>query len=59
ENLFVAKGVIEIAVGSDKPMTLAEGDAALFEADAPHVYRNLVTSEAVLYLVMTYAERVS
>ncbi|WP_316233690.1 helix-turn-helix domain-containing protein [Bradyrhizobium sp. SZCCHNPS2010] len=59
ENLFVARGVVEISVGSDKPMTLAEGDAALFEADVPHVYRNLVTSEAVLYLVMTYAERVS
>jgi transcriptional regulator with XRE-family HTH domain len=58
ENLFVAKGVVEITVGGDKPMTLAEGDAALFEADAPHAYRNLVTNEAVLYLVMTYAEQV-
>jgi quercetin dioxygenase-like cupin family protein len=43
-------------VGSEKPQTLAEGDAVLFEADVPHVYRNLVASEAVLYLVMTYAD---
>jgi len=58
ENLFVAKGVVEITAGLDKPQTLSEGDAILFEADVPHVYRNLVASEAVLYLVMTYAETV-
>jgi len=56
ENLFVAQGVVEITAGSDKPLTLAEGDAVLFEADVPHVYKNLVASEAVLYLVMTYVE---
>ncbi|MFT5551169.1 MAG: transcriptional regulator with XRE-family HTH domain [Bradyrhizobium sp.] len=56
ENLFVAKGVVEIAAGSDKPQTLTEGDAIVFEADVPHVYKNLVASEAVLYLVMTYAD---
>ncbi|MCP3407504.1 helix-turn-helix domain-containing protein [Bradyrhizobium sp. CCGB01] len=56
ENLFVAKGVVEITAGSDKPQTLTEGDAVLFEADVPHVYKNLVADEAVLYLVMTYAE---
>ncbi|MCC8953594.1 helix-turn-helix transcriptional regulator [Bradyrhizobium sp. Pear77] len=59
ENLFIAKGVVEITAGLDKPQTLAEGDAILFEADVPHVYRNLVASEAVLYLVMTYAETVA
>lgn len=56
ENLFVAKGVVEITVGLDKPQTLTEGDAILFDADVPHVYKNLVSGEAVLYLVMTYAE---
>jgi transcriptional regulator with XRE-family HTH domain len=56
ENLFVAKGALEITVGSEKPLTLAEGDAVLFEADVPHVYKNLVESEAVVYLVMTYVE---
>ncbi|MCS3451237.1 MULTISPECIES: helix-turn-helix domain-containing protein [Bradyrhizobium] len=59
ENLLVAKGVVEITAGLDKPQTLAEGDAILFEADVPHVYRNLVASEAVLYLVMTYVEAVA
>lgn len=56
ENLIVVKGLVEITSGSDKPLTLAEGDAILFEADVPHVYKNLVATEAVLYLVMTYAE---
>jgi transcriptional regulator with XRE-family HTH domain len=56
ENLFVAKGIVEITAGAEKPLTLAEGDAILFEADVPHVYKNLVVTEAVLYLVMTYAE---
>ena len=59
ENLIVAKGVVEITVGTDKPLTLAEGDAVLFEADSPHCYRNLVAGETVLYLVRTYRERVS
>jgi transcriptional regulator with XRE-family HTH domain len=59
ENLFVAKGVVEITVGAEKPMTLTEGDAVLFDADAPRAYRNLVASEAVLYLVRTSVERVS
>lgn len=58
ENLFVAKGVVEITAGTEKPTTLSEGDAVLFEADVPHVYRNLVAAEAVLYLVMTYSEDV-
>jgi mannose-6-phosphate isomerase-like protein (cupin superfamily) len=58
ENLFVAKGAVEITVGIEKPQTLMEGDAILFEADVPHVYKNLVASEATLYLVMTYAEDV-
>jgi transcriptional regulator with XRE-family HTH domain len=56
ENLFVSKGIIEITAGAEKPLTLAEGDATLFEADVPHVYKNLTADEAVLYLVMTYAE---
>jgi transcriptional regulator with XRE-family HTH domain len=58
ENLVVAKGSVEIAVGSARPTTLREGDAMLFEADVPHAYRNLGTDEAVLYLVMTYAQMI-
>lgn len=58
ENLFLAKGAVEITVGSEKPMTLTEGDAILFNADVSHVYKNLIATEAVLYLVMTYVEDV-
>lgn len=53
ENLVVTKGevVIEIA-GSEHHLDV--GDAILFRADVPHVYRNSGKQEAVLYLVMTY-----
>jgi quercetin dioxygenase-like cupin family protein len=57
ENLVVAKGSVEIVAGADTHK-LEAGDAILFEADQPHVYRNAGTTEAVLYLVMTYAEQV-
>jgi transcriptional regulator with XRE-family HTH domain len=58
ENLVVAKGSVEITSARERPVTLVEGDAILFEADVPHSYRNLTSSEAVLYLVMTYVEAV-
>lgn len=58
ENLVVASGAVEITVGKDRPHTLAEGDAILFEADVPHSYRNLGAGEAILYLVMTYIESI-
>ncbi|MDP1822814.1 MAG: XRE family transcriptional regulator [Archangium sp.] len=57
ENLVVAKGQVEIVVGAETH-DLEAGDAILFEADQPHVYRNAGSGEAVLYLVMTYAEQV-
>ncbi len=57
ENLVVARGSVEIAIGGETHK-LETGDAILFEADQPHVYRNAGASEAVLYLVMTYAEQV-
>jgi transcriptional regulator with XRE-family HTH domain len=57
ENLVVARGACEIEVeGARHP--LGQGDAMVFEADAPHVYRNLGDAPAVMYLVMTYAESV-
>lgn len=58
ENLVVAKGAVEIIAGQERPCTLAEGDAMLFEADVAHSYRNLGSSEAVIYLVMTYVETI-
>lgn len=58
ENIVVARGAVEITVGSERPVVLTEGDAILFDADVPHSYRNLGTDDAVLYLVMTYVEAV-
>jgi transcriptional regulator with XRE-family HTH domain len=57
ENIVVAKGSVEIEVEGRKE-TLATGDAMVFEADAPHVYRNRSDGESVMYLVMTYADTV-
>ncbi len=58
ENLIVTDGALEIDVG-DTCHQLGVGDAIQFEADVPHVYRNPGEREAVMYLVMTYAEQVS
>lgn len=57
ENLVVARGSVEILMGTEVHK-LEAGDAILFEADKPHVYRNAGAGEALLYLVMTYAEQV-
>ena len=57
ENLVVAKGAVEIEVNGRKEQ-LGAGDAIVFEADAPHVYRNQDPGETVMYLVMTYADTV-
>lgn len=54
ENLVVSKGEVEIEVGG-AVHRLETGDAMLFRADTPHVYRNVGNGDAVLYLVMTYA----
>jgi transcriptional regulator with XRE-family HTH domain len=58
ENLIVNRGSVEITVGTERPVLLGEGDAIVFDADVAHSYRNVETTEAVLYLVMTYVERV-
>lgn len=54
ETLVVARGRVEIAIGADRRL-LDAGDAIRFDADVPHAYGNPGTTEAVLYLVMTYA----
>jgi len=56
ENLVVSAGAVELAVGDDV-FPLDTGDAILFEADVPHEYRNRGDVPAVMYLVMTYAEK--
>jgi transcriptional regulator with XRE-family HTH domain len=57
ENLVVAEGAIDIELADGKH-ALETGDAIMFEADAPHVYRNRARGESVMYLVMTYADTV-
>ncbi len=57
ENLVVSRGAVEIEVSGKKEL-LQAGDAIVFEADAPHVYRNRADGETVMYLVMTYADTV-
>jgi transcriptional regulator with XRE-family HTH domain len=54
ENLVVAKGAIEIVVGKERPERLEEGDAIDFLADVPHSYRNLGSTPALFFLVMSY-----
>jgi mannose-6-phosphate isomerase-like protein (cupin superfamily) len=58
ENLVVSSGALEMTLGNEAHV-LRAGDAILFEADVPHTYRNPGSTEAVLYLVMTYAEKVN
>lgn len=55
ENLVVTVGTVELVVG-DRVHRLETGDAILFVADVPHVYRNPGSAETLMYLVMTYAE---
>jgi transcriptional regulator with XRE-family HTH domain len=57
ENLVVTGGTVEIEAAGETHR-LEVGDSILFEADAPHAYRNPGRSEAVMYLVMTYAEAI-
>jgi len=57
ENLVVSRGTIEIETGGGIH-ALSPGDAVVFEADAPHLYRNAGDVEALMYLVMTYADTV-
>ncbi len=56
ENLVVASGSLGIGTG-DQIYELGIGDAIQFKADVPHTYSNPGKDEAVVYLVMTYAEQ--
>jgi transcriptional regulator with XRE-family HTH domain len=57
ENLVVASGAVEIDINGVS-QSLQTGDAILFTADAPHVYRNRGKLDARMFLVMTYADSV-
>jgi transcriptional regulator with XRE-family HTH domain len=55
ENLVVAHGRVDIEVGGEWH-SLATGDAIVFDASGPHVYKNTGKSAAIMYLVITYAQ---
>jgi transcriptional regulator with XRE-family HTH domain len=57
ENLVVTSGSLEIRLGEERHL-LTTGDAIQFQADIAHEYRNPAEDDAVIYLVMTYAEEV-
>jgi transcriptional regulator with XRE-family HTH domain len=57
ENLVVHRGSVVITAAGERH-ELAPGDAIHFRADAPHSYKNTSAVEAVMYLVMQYAETV-
>ena len=57
ENLVVTQGTVEIDVAGETHR-LNTGDSITFEADAVHAYRNAGKGDAVMYLVMVYAEEV-
>jgi quercetin dioxygenase-like cupin family protein len=58
ENLVVARGNVSVRVEKSRH-DLVTGDAILFDADVSHEYENPGEDEALLYLVMTYAERIA
>lgn len=55
ENLIVNSGAVEIVV-EETGYALSAGDAIQFAADVAHRYRNVGPTEAVMYLVITYAQ---
>jgi transcriptional regulator with XRE-family HTH domain len=55
ENIVVNAGSITIMAGTSAH-ELNQGDALLFAADVAHSYRNRGADDALMYLVMTYAE---
>jgi transcriptional regulator with XRE-family HTH domain len=57
ENLVVNAGALVIETGRERH-ELRLGDSIQFQADVEHVYRNPGTSDALVYLVMTYARDV-
>jgi transcriptional regulator with XRE-family HTH domain len=58
ENLMVNAGLLEVGLGATTHR-LETGDAIVFEADVPHSYTNPGTIEAIVYLVMTYAQHLA
>jgi transcriptional regulator with XRE-family HTH domain len=58
ENLVVAAGELTLTVAGAQHR-LQTGDAILFDADVPHVYENPGATQALMYLVISYANEVT
>lgn len=56
KSLVVVSGDLEVTVGEDSPARLANGDAILFNADAPHQFHNPTEADAKAFLVVTSLE---
>lgn len=56
ESLSVSRGALDLTL-ADEEHHLAAGDAIVFEADVPHVYRNRGRTELVMFLIMTYRDQ--
>ena len=56
ESLLVSRGALTLGLAGQEHR-LAAGDAILFDADVPHMYRNRGRTETVMFLVMTYGKR--
>jgi transcriptional regulator with XRE-family HTH domain len=54
ENLVVVEGTLDLVIDGHR-LRLAPGDAALFDADVPHEYRNDSDEPLLMHVVMTYA----
>ena len=54
---MVTQGVVEIDTAGETHR-LETGDSIRVEADSPHAYRNPGKTDAVMYLVMTYAQEI-
>jgi transcriptional regulator with XRE-family HTH domain len=57
KSVVLLAGELSVAVGEDAPTRLFNGDAILFNADAPHHFRNSGQTEAKAFLVVTAFSR--
>lgn len=55
EVLTVAQGEVELTVGMEGPRLLRAGDTAHYPADRKHRIANTLATDAVCYLVVSYA----
>ncbi len=53
KSLVLLSGELLVTVGEDSPARLCNGDAILFNADAPHHFHNTGEAEAKAFLVVT------